>query len=116
MLTHIKMLMGGCQVSDMQFTRWLEEEFLYLELKRLEPEMDVLSVEYVELLNKYNTARYLELLMSNHIILIDIYSKILQTSETLCMDAMRSKDKSRLCQVTHDVWEGVLFLQTALQS
>ena len=94
MPTHIKMLMGGRQVSNMQFTRWLEEEFLYLESKRSEPEMDVLSVEYVELLNKYNTARYLELLMSNHIILIDIYSKILQTSETLCMDAMRSKDKS----------------------
>ena len=108
--------MGGRQVSDVQFTRWLEEELLYLESKRSEPEVDVLGVEYVELLNKYHNARYVELPMLIHIILIDIYSNIWQTSQTLCMDAMRSKDKSRLRQVAHDAWEGVLFLQTELQS
>ena len=110
------MLMDGCQVSDAQFTRWLEEELLYLESKRSEPEVDVLGVEYVELLNKYHNAGYMELLMLIHIILIDIYSNKWQTSQTLCMDAMQSIDKSRLCQVTHNAWEGVLFLQTELQS
>jgi len=42
----------------MTFARWIEEERLYLNAKKSEPEVDVLGVEYVELLNKYHAARY----------------------------------------------------------
>lgn len=54
----IEALTSGRQISDIEFTRWLDEEQLYLKSKKSEPEADVLGIEYVELLNKYYNARY----------------------------------------------------------
>jgi len=53
----IEMLTSGCQTSDITFARWIEE-CLYLNEKKSELEVDVLGVEYVELLNKYQAALY----------------------------------------------------------
>ena len=54
----IETLTSGRQVSDAEYTAWLAEERQYLESKRTEPESDVLGVEYVELIDRYNEARY----------------------------------------------------------
>jgi len=55
---HIEELTSGCQISDITFARWIEQEWLYLNAKKSEPEVDVLGIEYVELLNKYHVAWY----------------------------------------------------------
>ncbi len=47
---------------------------------------------------------------------MDTYRTLWETSQTLCMESTGSNDKAWLCQVTHDAWEGVLFLQNELQS
>src|SRR5882672_1680710 len=47
---------------------------------------------------------------------MDNYRKLWETSQSLCMASTRTKDKSRLHQVSHDAWEGVVYLQTELQS
>jgi hypothetical protein len=54
----IEALTSGCWVTDAQFAHWLDEEHRYLQSKLAEPEIDVLRIEYVELLTKYNEARY----------------------------------------------------------
>ncbi|KAF8583365.1 hypothetical protein K439DRAFT_1617574 [Ramaria rubella] len=94
----IETLMSGRQVLEAQFAMWLADERKYLESKKAEPESDVLGVEYVELLTKYHEAR-----------------RLWETSQKLSTEALRSKDKTRLLQVAHDAWEGVLFLQQELQ-
>ena len=52
----IETLTLGCHIFDMQFRSWLNAEQEYLQSKQSEPEADVLGIEYVELLNKYNSA------------------------------------------------------------
>lgn len=47
---------------------------------------------------------------------MDTYRNLWETSQTLCMESTASNDKARLRQVTHDAWEGVVFLQNELQS
>lgn len=54
----IEALTSGHQISDIEFTRWLDEEQSYLKSKKSEPEVDVLGIEYVELLTKYYNAQY----------------------------------------------------------
>jgi len=44
MLIRIEMLTSGCQISDITFARWIEEEWLYLNAKKSELEVDVLGV------------------------------------------------------------------------
>jgi hypothetical protein len=53
----IDTLTSGCMVSDVQFSKWLQDERTYLQSKQAELKFDVLGVEYVELLDKYQTAR-----------------------------------------------------------
>ena len=53
----IATLLSGHPVSDAQFTGWLEAECQYLKSKQAEPQADILGVEYVELLTKYNDAQ-----------------------------------------------------------
>ena len=53
----IETLTLGRHLSDMQFRSWLNAEREYLQSKQSEPEADVLGIEYVELLTKYNSAR-----------------------------------------------------------
>jgi len=57
MPVHIDTLTSGCNVPN---TKWLEDEHKYLHSKQSEPEHDVLGVEYVELLAKYNAAQFVE--------------------------------------------------------
>ena len=45
-------------ITDVQFTQWLEDERLYLESRKSEPEADMLAMEYVQLLQKYYDTRY----------------------------------------------------------
>jgi len=81
--------------------------------------VDVLGIEYVELLNKYHVAWYFYLFAIFKIIIClwtINYSKLWETSQSLCMASTQTKDKSRLHQVSHDAWEGVVYLQTELQS
>ena len=47
---------------------------------------------------------------------MDTYRNLWETSQTLCMESTAPNDKAHLCQVTHDAWEGVIFLQNELQS
>jgi Kyakuja-Dileera-Zisupton transposase len=58
MPTRIETLLSGRQVTDTQFAHWLEAERQYLNSRQSEPERDTLSLEYVELLDKYQHARY----------------------------------------------------------
>ena len=54
----IATLLSGHHVSNVQFTGWLEEEHQYLKSKQAEPQAEILGVEYVELLTKYNDAQW----------------------------------------------------------
>ncbi|KAF8530645.1 hypothetical protein JB92DRAFT_2804438 [Gautieria morchelliformis] len=108
MPVRIKALMSGRQVSEACFATWLQDERDYLESKKTEPDTDVLGVEYVELLNKYNDARTL---IAN----VSAIRKLWEASVKLEANATRANDKARLRQVTHDAWEGMLFLQKGLQ-
>lgn len=58
MPVRIAALTSGRVISQAKYSEWLEAERTYLESKKSEPEADVLGVEYVELLDKYETARY----------------------------------------------------------
>lgn len=58
MPTRIAALTSGRTISDATYSAWLESERTYLKSKQSEPEADVLGVEYVELLDKYHTARF----------------------------------------------------------
>jgi hypothetical protein len=55
----IHSLISAHSVSDLKFAQWLEQEREYLSSKQSEPESDILGIEYVELLNKYNEAQYI---------------------------------------------------------
>ncbi|KAF8574809.1 hypothetical protein K439DRAFT_1624059 [Ramaria rubella] len=90
----IKSLTSGWEVSEAQFVEWLQQECDYLNSKHSEPEVDVLGVEYVELLDK----------------------NLWESSQKLSREAIGTKNKAHLQQVTHDAWEGVLFLQNELQA
>ncbi|KAF8587113.1 hypothetical protein K439DRAFT_1614546 [Ramaria rubella] len=90
MLVKIQTLMSGREIS---------EEREYLLLKKSETEADILGVEYVELLDKYHATRTLW-----------------ENSQKLMADATGMKNQACLRQVSHDMWEGVLFLQTELQA
>ena len=50
-------LLSGRPISDAQFSGWLEAEHQYLKSKQAEPQANILGVEYVELLTKYNDAQ-----------------------------------------------------------
>ncbi|KAF8495027.1 hypothetical protein JB92DRAFT_3084857 [Gautieria morchelliformis] len=52
----IQTLTSGCQITDLHFATWLDAEREYLRSREQGPEADVLGVEYVELLMKYNEA------------------------------------------------------------
>ena len=54
----IATLLSGGHVSDVQFAGWLEVEHRYLKSKQAEPQADILRMEYVELLTKYNDAQW----------------------------------------------------------
>lgn len=45
-----------------------------------------------------------------------VLGSLWEASQKLAGDSHRTKDKQRLRQVTHDAWEGVLYLQTQLQN
>ena len=53
----IATLLSGRPISDAQFAGWLEAKHQYLKSKQAEPQADILGVEYVELLTKYNDAQ-----------------------------------------------------------
>ena len=57
MPVRIQTLTSSQQITESQFTSWLNSEHDYLRSKQLEPEVDILGMEYVELLDKYNDAR-----------------------------------------------------------
>ncbi|KIJ27532.1 hypothetical protein M422DRAFT_190911 [Sphaerobolus stellatus SS14] len=57
MTIRIAVLTSGHTITDAQFTQWLDEERTYLKSKQSEPEKDSTNIEYVELLQKYDTAR-----------------------------------------------------------
>ncbi|KAF8575703.1 hypothetical protein K439DRAFT_1369235, partial [Ramaria rubella] len=59
MPVHIDTLTSGQNILEAQYAGWLSDEHQYLESKKLEPEIDVLGVEYVRLLTKYSKAPYL---------------------------------------------------------
>ena len=42
-------------------------------------------------------------------------STLWEASQKLADEATRTKDKTRLRQISHDAWEGVMFLQQELQ-
>ena len=55
---HIQTILSGRHVSDTQFSQWLAQEHDYLCSKQSEPETDTLSIEYVELIDKYEAAQH----------------------------------------------------------
>ncbi|KAF8514271.1 hypothetical protein JB92DRAFT_3115721 [Gautieria morchelliformis] len=94
----IQSLLPGRHISDAQFSTWLQEEHKYLNSKKSEPEKDILATQYVGLLSKHEEAH-----------------SLWESSQKLAAQATRATDQARLCQVTHDAWEGVVFLQKELQ-
>lgn len=107
-------LTSGRSISDAQYARWLESERIYLESKQSEPESDVLGVEYVEMLEKYHSARDLFQLRLRQRLALNLACRNLwEASKGVA--AVTAKHKARLRQVTNDAWEGVLFLQNELQ-
>ncbi|KAF8479455.1 hypothetical protein JB92DRAFT_3277834 [Gautieria morchelliformis] len=90
MPVRIKALMSGRQVSEACFATWLQDERDYLESKKTEPDTDVLAN-------------------------VSAIRKLWEASVKLEANATRANDKARLRQVTHDAWEGMLFLQKGLQ-
>jgi len=50
-------LLSGCPISDAQFAGWLEAKCQYIKSKQAEPQANILKVEYVGLLTKYNDAQ-----------------------------------------------------------
>jgi len=53
----IATLLSGHCISNVKLAGWLEEENQYLKSKQDEPQAEILGVEYVELLTKYNDAQ-----------------------------------------------------------
>ena len=47
--------------------------------------------------------------------LMSIFRKIWDSSQALCAQSTQPKEQAQLCQVSHDAWEGILFLQVELQ-
>ncbi|KAF8523630.1 hypothetical protein JB92DRAFT_3109913 [Gautieria morchelliformis] len=89
----IQTLLNGIQCSDAQFASWLREEREYLDMKQTESDRDVLGIEYIELLT----------------------NSTWEATQRLAAEVTGTKDKARLRQVTHDMWEGMNFLQKELQ-
>jgi hypothetical protein len=94
----LQSLLPGQEISDAQFTKWLEEERKYLESKKHEPEHNVLATEYVELLRKCNDSR-----------------AVWELSKQLSAETTGMNNQERLRRVTHDAWEAMEFLQQELQ-
>lgn len=57
MPVRIQTLTSSWQITKFQFTTWLNLEHNYLRSKQSEPDVDILGVEYIELLDKYYDAR-----------------------------------------------------------
>ncbi|KAF8510448.1 hypothetical protein JB92DRAFT_3083613 [Gautieria morchelliformis] len=98
MPVRLESLLPGRHLSDAHFSKWLEEERTYLLSKKQEPEENIMASQYVELLRRHDEARILW-----------------ESSQRLTGEATRTNDKARLRQVTHDTWEGIMFLQRELQ-
>ncbi|KAF8515032.1 hypothetical protein BU17DRAFT_93915 [Hysterangium stoloniferum] len=94
-----KMLTPEQVIPDTQFMKWLDEERAYLKSKASEPEKDILSIEYVTLLQAYDSARM-----------------VADQAGKMEREAKQPAAKIRLIRIVREAWEAVLVLQKEVQN
>ncbi|KAF8515111.1 hypothetical protein BU17DRAFT_68059 [Hysterangium stoloniferum] len=82
------------EIPHTQFMEWLNEEHVYLKSKASEPKEDISCIEYVKLLQKYDTARMLA-----------------EQARKIESDTKQPVQKMQLTCVAREAWEAVLILQ-----
>ncbi|KAF8523118.1 hypothetical protein BU17DRAFT_64016 [Hysterangium stoloniferum] len=92
-----KMLAPEQVIPDTQFMKWLDEEWAYLKSKTSEPEEDTLSIEYVKLLQAYDSVRM-----------------VADQAGKMEREAKRPTEKIQLTRIVWEVWETVLVQQREL--